>query len=46
MANKKGKFVEPEASERVAEVMTDAPIEIKLGGKKTSYKSIKTVFKI
>lgn len=34
MAKEKGKFVEAEVSERIAEVMTDAPIEVKLGGKK------------
>ena len=34
MAKPKDKFVSTEAAERVAEVMTDAPIEIKLGGKK------------
>lgn len=34
MAKEKGKFVEAEVSERIADVMTDAPIEVKLGGKK------------
>ena len=34
MAKKKEQFVEQEVAERVADVMTDAPIEIKLGGKK------------
>lgn len=34
MAKEKGKFVEAEVSERIAEVLTDAPIEVKLGGKK------------
>lgn len=41
MAKQKGKFVEPEASERVAEVMTDAPIEIKLGGKKKVIRALR-----
>lgn len=41
MAKQKGKFVEPEASERVAEVMTDAPIEIKLGGKKQVIRALR-----
>ena len=34
MAKKKEQFVEQEVAERVSDVMTDAPIEIKLGGKK------------
>lgn len=34
MAKEKGKYVEAEVSERIADVMTDAPIEVKLGGKK------------